>query len=236
VAGAIRHLLRGSGFAALGLAALSVAAVPVVSAQAPEIASAAAEVTTTFDIPAGTLAEAIERFGEQSGLRVLYQPALAENVQAPAVSGPMRAQEALRRLLEGTGLVGVTVNDKTLVIRRAADIALEGADAGTLATDGTLVPPPADVDPGVNTTGAPTTASVTTSTQGGIEEIIVTGQKKEERLQDVPIAISAFSAEQLDAQKIEGGFDLLKAVPNVTFSKSNYSSYNFSIRGVLRRR
>lgn len=66
----------------------------------------------------------------------------------------------------------------------------------------------------------------------GIEEVIVTGQKREERLQEVPIAISAFSMDDLDAQKIEGGFDLLKAIPNVTFSKSNYSGYNFSIRGV----
>ncbi|ATQ41508.1 TonB-dependent receptor [Caulobacter mirabilis] len=65
-----------------------------------------------------------------------------------------------------------------------------------------------------------------------VDELIVTAQKKEERLQDVPIAISAFSQQSLEAQKIEGGFDLVKAVPNVTFSKSNYSSYNFSIRGI----
>lgn len=66
----------------------------------------------------------------------------------------------------------------------------------------------------------------------GIEEVIVTGQKREERLQDVPIAISAFSMDSLDAQKIEGGFDLLKAVPNVTFSKTNFTGYNFQIRGI----
>jgi iron complex outermembrane receptor protein len=48
----------------------------------------------------------------------------------------------------------------------------------------------------------------------------------------VPIAISAFTQKSLDAQKIEGGFDLLKAIPNVSFSKSNFSGYNFSIRGI----
>lgn len=66
----------------------------------------------------------------------------------------------------------------------------------------------------------------------GIEEVIVTGQKREERIQDVPIAISAFSMDSLDQQKIEGGFDLLKAVPNVTFSKTNFTGYNFQIRGI----
>ncbi|HYG26519.1 MAG TPA: TonB-dependent receptor [Caulobacteraceae bacterium] len=65
-----------------------------------------------------------------------------------------------------------------------------------------------------------------------VEELIVTAQKKEEAIQDVPIAISAFSMETLDEQKIEGGFDLLKAIPNVTFSKTNFSGYNFQIRGI----
>jgi iron complex outermembrane receptor protein len=65
-----------------------------------------------------------------------------------------------------------------------------------------------------------------------VDAVIVTAQKREENIQDVPIAISAFSQESLDQQKIEGGFDLLKAIPNVTFSKNNFTSYNFSIRGV----
>ncbi|HYG26698.1 MAG TPA: TonB-dependent receptor [Caulobacteraceae bacterium] len=65
-----------------------------------------------------------------------------------------------------------------------------------------------------------------------VEELVVTAQKREENIQDVPIAISAFTQEALEAQKIEGGFDLLKAIPNVTFSKNNFTSYNFSIRGI----
>ena len=70
------------------------------------------------------------------------------------------------------------------------------------------------------------------SVGGDVEALIVTAQKKEEAIQDVPIAISAFTQKSLDAQKIEGGFDLLKAIPNVTFSKNNFSGYNFSIRGI----
>ncbi len=67
---------------------------------------------------------------------------------------------------------------------------------------------------------------------GSVDALIVTAQKREEAVQDVPIAISAFSQQALEAQKIEGGFDLLKAIPNVTFSKNNFSGYNFSIRGI----
>ena len=68
--------------------------------------------------------------------------------------------------------------------------------------------------------------------EGTVQALIVTAQKKEEQIQDVPIAISAFTEKSLQEQKIEGGFDLLKAIPNVTFSKNNFTSYNFSIRGV----
>jgi iron complex outermembrane receptor protein len=68
--------------------------------------------------------------------------------------------------------------------------------------------------------------------EGTVEALIVTAQKREENIQDVPIAISAFTSKDLEEQKIEGGFDLLKAIPNVTFSKNNFTSYNFSIRGI----
>jgi len=64
------------------------------------------------------------------------------------------------------------------------------------------------------------------------QEIVVTAQKKVESIQDVPISVSAFSAKSLDEQKIEGGSELVRAVPNVSFSKTNFASYNFSIRGI----
>ncbi len=67
--------------------------------------------------------------------------------------------------------------------------------------------------------------------QGG-EEVIVTAQKRRENVQRVPIAVSAFSANQLEKQKIDGGPNLVLAVPNVKFSKGNFTGYNFAIRGI----
>jgi len=63
-------------------------------------------------------------------------------------------------------------------------------------------------------------------------EIVVTAQKRVEAVQDVPIAITALSQKNLEEQKIEGGPDIMRAVPNLTFSKSNFTGYNLSIRGV----
>ncbi len=67
---------------------------------------------------------------------------------------------------------------------------------------------------------------------GGLQEIVVTAQRKKEALQSVPIAVSAFSGAALQAQKIEGGPDLLKAIPNVSFTKTNFSGYDLTIRGI----
>jgi outer membrane receptor protein involved in Fe transport len=65
-----------------------------------------------------------------------------------------------------------------------------------------------------------------------IEELVVTAQKKEESIQDVPIAVSAFSEDALNKSKIDGGPNLVLAIPNVNFSKGNFTGYNFQIRGI----
>src|SRR3546814_12760156 len=54
-------------------------------------------------------------------------------------------------------------------------------------------------------------------------EIVVTAQKRVESIQDVPIAMTALSQDDLTEQKIESGADIMRAVPNLTFSKSKFS-------------
>ena len=65
-----------------------------------------------------------------------------------------------------------------------------------------------------------------------IEELVVTAQMREEAIQDVPIAVSAFSQDTLEKAKIDGGPNLQLAIPNVSFSKGNFTGFNFQIRGV----
>ena len=63
-------------------------------------------------------------------------------------------------------------------------------------------------------------------------EIIVTAQKRAENLQDVPIAVSAFSQDSLEERGLNGGADLQIAIPNVTFGATGFGRYNFQIRGI----
>ncbi len=64
-----------------------------------------------------------------------------------------------------------------------------------------------------------------------IEEVIVTAQKREQRLQDVPVSIQAFSADVLDAKGILDSKDLPLATPGLTVSTQvNFTS--IFLRGV----
>ena len=62
--------------------------------------------------------------------------------------------------------------------------------------------------------------------------IVVTAQRQAQSLQEVPIAVSAFTAETLEAQQIENASDLQLTLPNVSFTKSNFTGSSFTIRGI----
>src|SRR5688572_16864941 len=67
------------------------------------------------------------------------------------------------------------------------------------------------------------------------EEVIVTAQKREQSIYDVPVAISAFSAESVEKQGITNLTDVGKFVPNLNvteFSAGHTSSANPFIRGI----
>jgi len=55
---------------------------------------------------------------------------------------------------------------------------------------------------------------------GGLEEIVVTARRKEERVQSVPIAITAFSQSDLEKHHIENVQDLARTVPSLAVSNS----------------
>lgn len=64
-----------------------------------------------------------------------------------------------------------------------------------------------------------------------VEEVIVTAQKREEDVQDVPIMINAFSGEKLDAFGVESTADLAKITPGLTYTYT-YGYSVIYIRGV----
>jgi iron complex outermembrane recepter protein len=79
---------------------------------------------------------------------------------------------------------------------------------------------------------APVEQAPAEQSKGGLETVVVTAQKRSEDIQKVPIAISAFTQKELKSEQIAGGPDLVKEIPNVTFSKTNFTGYNIQIRGI----
>jgi outer membrane receptor protein involved in Fe transport len=65
-----------------------------------------------------------------------------------------------------------------------------------------------------------------------IEEVVVTAQKRAEDIQTVPISITAYSAQDLAQRQIYQVKDLQYHTPSVTYSKGNFTSSDFSIRGI----
>jgi iron complex outermembrane receptor protein len=74
---------------------------------------------------------------------------------------------------------------------------------------------------------APTGADSTS-----VEEIIVTAEKRSERLRDVPISVTALTGSQLQDQGVTSPADLAKVVPGFTFTESTYGAPVYTLRGI----
>jgi len=71
------------------------------------------------------------------------------------------------------------------------------------------------------------------ASQGFIEEIVVLAQKREQNVQDVPVAVSALSGNYINESGIKDMFDLQQNAPGLIVGQSqNSTTSNFSIRGI----
>jgi outer membrane receptor protein involved in Fe transport len=75
---------------------------------------------------------------------------------------------------------------------------------------------------------------LTAPAQTVLEEVIVTAQKREQSLQDVPVAVSAFTGDMLQQSGVKDMFDLQTNAPSLIVSQTQTSTTTtFSIRGVF---
>jgi iron complex outermembrane receptor protein len=84
---------------------------------------------------------------------------------------------------------------------------------------------------------ADTEAAATSSaaaSNGGLEEVVVTARRRSEQLQDVPLAVTALNADQLQAQNVQNLTDVTAVSPNIEVNagRATSSTINVYIRGV----
>ncbi len=66
-----------------------------------------------------------------------------------------------------------------------------------------------------------------------LETVIVKSQRRDEKLQDVPVAVKAFTAKQIEDSGIKSTQDFVNMTPNMSFDQSHtYSNSFLVIRGV----
>jgi iron complex outermembrane recepter protein len=75
-------------------------------------------------------------------------------------------------------------------------------------------------------------AAAETSASGALQEVIVTAERREERLQDVPITVQALTAETLKQLNVQTFDDFVKYLPNVTASSFGPAQGDINMRGL----
>jgi iron complex outermembrane recepter protein len=76
-------------------------------------------------------------------------------------------------------------------------------------------------------------ADAAAAAPGGLEEVLVTARRREERLQDVPVAVQAFTAEQIQRQDITNLSNIRVIAPQVSFDRGfTGSGTSISLRGI----
>ena len=160
-----------------------------------------------FNIPSGDLATALDAYAAQTGVELIVSEDALKGRHSDGASGQISADDALAQILKGTGFT---------IHREAGAIALVPEHRRSSSASDDVEMQFAQAAP----TKAIETVTVTSSKLGGAD------------VQSVPIAITALSQEQLTATQTAGGPDLVKQVPNLTFSKTNFTGYNIQIRGI----
>jgi iron complex outermembrane recepter protein len=162
---------------------------------------------SNFNIPAGDLKVALDAYAKQTGVALIYPAAAVKGSRTSGAEGDLSADDALLHILTGTGFI---------VHRESGAIAIVRGEHTT-----------SDSRP------LREAAAVVSAVSGAaLETVTVTSSKIGGDVQNIPIAVTAMSQEQLTATQTAGGPDLVKQVPNLTFSKTNFTGYNIQIRGI----
>ena len=78
----------------------------------------------------------------------------------------------------------------------------------------------------------PVFAQAAPESRAVIEEVMVTARRREEGLNDVPIAIVAMSGDMIQESNLSDISGLAEQLPNLSFGEAFNSSDRFAVRGI----
>jgi iron complex outermembrane receptor protein len=184
----------------------------------------------TVEVPPQPLASALREFARQTGIQVGIPATLTDGKMSVAVKGSFEPADALNRLLKGSGLVAYPVNRKTYGIRSESSAGRPHSLSAIPPADSVSINPNQSRLKPMNQSDAEGPSSK--EDISGLAEIVVTAQKRAERLQDVPIAISALTGETMERLGITNIEDLSQHVPSLTYTELSPGQYSIALRGI----
>ena len=141
--GARRGIASGVISVLLTGTALALVPGPVWAQARPEIAQAA--VRYAFNIPAGPLANALPLFGQQSGRQVTADTETIRGLSSAGVQGNLTVEEALQRLLAGTGATYSIGAGAVISVQRVGPTTSNAMQLDPLQVQGNVVPAQAEI-------------------------------------------------------------------------------------------
>ena len=195
-----------------------------------------AQSTFQFDLPAQPLADSLRSVGRVTHINVLFDPPLVDGLQAPELKSILTVDQAFTRLLAGTSLKHKFLDERTVTlvpvgrtkISETRPLRAPSSDpVGNFSAAGSS----AEMQPSpTETPGSPDHNRVAQSP--ALQEIVVTAQKREERLLDVPMSLTALSGDQLARSQSYTFEDYVGKVPGLTLIDNGATGTQLVIRGI----
>ena len=191
---------------------------------------AVAQVVHAFDLSEPDPASAIRAFGVQAQIQILASADDLKGKRFNPVSGDITTEAALNDLLAGTGLYHRYVGERAVALvsnnsegGASAQPSREPARGAPVIKDD-----PVERVPTARAADAPSSASEQSvkgranpaEKNSNLEEIVVTAEKREEHLIDVPISMVVLSADELKKRNITNLDELRFAVPGLVIQDS----------------
>ena len=174
-----------------------------------------------YHMPPQPLGSALKHLAGAAGIQILFSTTDVDGKQAPALNGRFTTDDALRRLLAGSGLAHQNAGSNVVVVRSGGRPIAAQTDAPQPRRAVQAAAP--DAAPIASEPAAP-----------GLEEIIVTAQKRSENLQETPLAISAITEQTIEARSISSVANLGSIAPSLVVSAAAGAPNNVGlfIRGL----
>jgi iron complex outermembrane receptor protein len=174
-----------------------------------------------FDIPAQSLSAALIQFSHQAKIQVISSDNISQQT-TQGITGTHTIREALRQLLGASGLGYRVVGNSSITIIRDAKT--------TLSTSGGAPEETPAVSYQNNTKADASQGSATD--KAVLEEVIVTANKRSERLADVPMSAIVLSGQKLTESQATTLQDIVNRVPGLQLVSDSPVDNQLIIRGI----